>query len=210
MSVTVHLEAKTAYFAVLLHEAGAEVAATSFNSLSTQDDVRAALAVSVRAVRQNVTEYEIEGGWRIYVMARDRLLNSGAGDGHPVEIMNFTFALHALGLRHLASHATDFECGAQPLPQEIDQRVARIKLATLGVEPDALAIDHGRAGGSELHILMACNRLAIARERRKPPPLSRLAAMNGWKRVCRVTIGRLPHIPEKNSIISLLAASGVS
>ncbi|MGH3089477.1 MAG: adenosylhomocysteinase [Rubrobacteraceae bacterium] len=96
------------------------------------------MSVSEREARKNVTEYEIPNGNRIHVIARGRLLNSGAGDGHPVEIMDLTFALHALGIHHLASHAGDFEPGIQALPEELDQEVARIKLRSMGVEPEEL------------------------------------------------------------------------
>ena len=96
------------------------------------------MSVDEREVRENITEYEMADGRRIHVIARGRLLNSGAGDGHPVEIMDLTFALHALGIHHLASHAKGIEPGIQPLPEEIDQGVARIKLATMGVEPEKL------------------------------------------------------------------------
>jgi adenosylhomocysteinase len=96
------------------------------------------IAVAEREVRENVTEYELEDGRRLHVIARGRLLNSGAGDGHPVEIMDLTFALHALGIHHLASHAGDFERGIQPLPPGLDEQVARIKLQTMGVEPETL------------------------------------------------------------------------
>ncbi len=95
------------------------------------------MAVAKREVRENITEYELSDGRRIHVIARGRLLNFGAGDGHPVEIMDLTFSLHALGIHHLAGHAEDFERGIQPLPPQLDERVALIKLATLGVEPEA-------------------------------------------------------------------------
>ena len=96
------------------------------------------MAVAEREVRQNVTEYEMPDGRRLHVIARGRLLNSGAGDGHPVEIMDLTFSLHALGIHYLASHAKEFEPGIQLIPEEIDDLVARTKLATLGVEPETL------------------------------------------------------------------------
>jgi adenosylhomocysteinase len=96
------------------------------------------MASSEREVRKNVTEYEMPDGRRLHVIARGRLLNSGAGDGHPVEIMDLTFALHALGIHHLASHAEDFADGIVPMPEEIDEEVARIKLRTMGVEPEQL------------------------------------------------------------------------
>ncbi|PLS81483.1 MAG: adenosylhomocysteinase [Actinobacteria bacterium] len=96
------------------------------------------MSVAEREVRENITEYEMADGRRIHVIARGRLLNSGAGDGHPVEIMDLTFALHALGIHHLASHAKEIQPGIQPLPEELDQGVARIKLDTMGVKPEQL------------------------------------------------------------------------
>jgi adenosylhomocysteinase len=102
------------------------------------------MAVEEREVRENITEYELADGRRLHVIARGRLLNSGAGDGHPVEIMDLTFALHALGIHHLASHAADFEPGIQPIPAEIDEEVARIKLSTMGVEPEILTEEQER------------------------------------------------------------------
>ncbi|CAN5564708.1 MAG: adenosylhomocysteinase [Actinomycetota bacterium] len=96
------------------------------------------MSVSEREARKHITEYEMPNGRRIHVIARGRLLNSGAGDGHPVEIMDLTFALHALGIHYLASRASDFEPGIQALPEDLDQEVARIKLRTMGVEPEEL------------------------------------------------------------------------
>ena len=91
-----------------------------------------------REVRRNVTEYELPDGRRLHVLARGRLVNIAAADGHPVEIMDLTFAVQALAAHHLASHAGDIAPGIQPIPQEIDDLVARAKLASLGVEPERL------------------------------------------------------------------------
>ena len=102
------------------------------------------MAVAEHEVRENVTEYELADGRRLHVIARGRLLNSGAGDGHPIEIMDLTFALHALGIHHLASHAGDFPPGIQPLPTDLDEQVARIKLHTMGVEPETLTEEQVR------------------------------------------------------------------
>src|ERR687894_761963 len=91
-----------------------------------------------REVRRNVTEYELPDGRRLHVLARGRLVNIAAADGHPVEIMDLTFAVQALAAHHLASHAGDIAPGIQPIPQEIDDLVARAKLASLGVAPERL------------------------------------------------------------------------
>jgi adenosylhomocysteinase len=95
-------------------------------------------AVAVREVRRNVTEYEMEDGRRFHVLARGRLVNIAAADGHPVEIMDLTFAVQALAAHHLANHATEMTPGLHTIPDEIDEYVARTKLATLGVEPEQL------------------------------------------------------------------------
>jgi adenosylhomocysteinase len=95
-------------------------------------------AVAVREVRRNVTEYEMEDGRRFHVLARGRLVNIAAADGHPVEIMDLTFAVQALAAHHLANHASEMTPGLHAIPDEIDEYVARTKLATLGVEPEEL------------------------------------------------------------------------
>jgi adenosylhomocysteinase len=96
------------------------------------------MAAHSREVRRNVTEYELPDGRRLHVLARGRLVNIAAADGHPVEIMDLTFAVQALAAHHLANHAGEIEPGIQPIPEEIDDLVARAKLASLGVEPETL------------------------------------------------------------------------
>ena len=96
------------------------------------------MAVDSREARRNVVEYQLSDGRRLHVLARGRLVNIAAADGHPVEIMDLTFAVQALAAHHLASHAADLGVGIQPIPAEIDDLVARHKLASLGVEPETL------------------------------------------------------------------------
>jgi adenosylhomocysteinase len=95
-------------------------------------------AAGSREVRRNITEYELPDGRRLHVLARGRLVNIAAADGHPVEIMDLTFAVQALAVHHLASHAANLAPGIQPIPETIDDLVARAKLAALGVEPETL------------------------------------------------------------------------
>ncbi len=96
------------------------------------------MAASSREVRRNVTEYELPDGRRLHVLARGRLVNIAAGDGHPVEIMDLTFAVQALAAHHLAKNAAGMRPGLHTIPAEIDDLVARAKLASLGVEPEQL------------------------------------------------------------------------
>jgi adenosylhomocysteinase len=96
------------------------------------------MAASSREVRENITEYELPDGRRLHVLARGRLVNIAAGDGHPVEIMDLTFAVQALAAHHLTKNAATMRPGLHTIPAEIDDLVARAKLASLGVEPEKL------------------------------------------------------------------------
>jgi adenosylhomocysteinase len=97
------------------------------------------MAVASREVRSNVTEYELPDSRRLHVLARGRLVNIAAGDGHPVEIMDLTFAVQALAAHHLAKNAATMPPDLHTIPPEIDDLIARAKLASLGVEPEQLA-----------------------------------------------------------------------
>jgi adenosylhomocysteinase len=96
------------------------------------------MASSSREVRKNVTEYVLHDGRRLHVLARGRLVNIAAADGHPVEIMDLTFAVQALAAHYLAKNAAGMRPGLHTIPSEIDELVARAKLASLGVEPEEL------------------------------------------------------------------------
>jgi len=91
-----------------------------------------------RRVRENVEEFELPGGRRVYLLAEGRLVNLVAGDGHPVEIMDLSFALQALCLAWLAEQGRGLAPGVYQVPPEIDQQVARLFLRSRGVELDSL------------------------------------------------------------------------
>ncbi len=98
----------------------------------------AELAVSRREVRHNIEEFEMEDGRKIYLLAEGRLVNLAAGDGHPAEVMDMTFALQALALHHLVTVSNPLDPKVHSVPTEIDNRVAELKLETLGLKIDAL------------------------------------------------------------------------
>jgi adenosylhomocysteinase len=97
------------------------------------------LAVARRTIRHNVEEFELQDGRRLYLLAEGRLVNLAAGDGHPVEIMDLSFALQALTLAHIAHHHGQLQPELYTVPPEIDRRVALLKLETLGVKIDQLS-----------------------------------------------------------------------
>jgi len=93
------------------------------------------LAKSVRTVRQNIKEYVI-GDRRIYVIAEGRLVNLAAGDGHPAEVMDMSFANQALCVRYIAENK--LLNGVHKVPRVIDLYVANLKLESMGISIDEL------------------------------------------------------------------------
>ncbi|MBX5436488.1 MAG: adenosylhomocysteinase [Alicyclobacillaceae bacterium] len=100
------------------------------------------LAVRVRTVRRNVEEYTFADGRRAYLLAEGRLVNLAAGDGHPVEVMDMTFALQALALREVLHNK--YPPGVHPMPPALDRLVARMRLDSLGVRIDELTPEQQR------------------------------------------------------------------
>jgi len=93
------------------------------------------LAKTVRTVRNIIKEYDI-GGKRINVIAEGRLVNLAAGDGHPAEVMDMSFANQALCVRYIAENK--LPNGVHRVPQELDNYVARMKLESMGISIDEL------------------------------------------------------------------------
>ncbi len=96
------------------------------------------ISTEVMNVRDDVTRYVLEGGRRVDVLADGRLVNLAAGQGHPVEIMDMSFALQALSIAHIVRNKGKLEPGVHPVPRELDQEVAWAALATSGVSIDCL------------------------------------------------------------------------
>ena len=96
------------------------------------------LAVEKREVRRHITQYRLPDGRRLHLLCQGRLVNLAGGDGHPVEIMDLSFAVQALAIHHLARHRGQLEPRVYALPAEIDREIARIKLETLGLAIDSL------------------------------------------------------------------------
>ncbi len=91
-----------------------------------------------RLVRPNIVEYTLPGGKKIYLLAEGRLVNLAAGDGHPVEVMDMTFALQALSLHHLVRNQGKLENRVYSVPKEIDHRIAALRLESLNLALDSL------------------------------------------------------------------------
>lgn len=97
-----------------------------------------AISVSKRTVRRNIEEYQINDGRKFYLLAEGRLVNLAAGDGHPAEIMDMTFALQAMSLKYVNEQYEAIGNKVVNVPYELDEQVARYKLASLGTSIDKL------------------------------------------------------------------------
>ena len=90
-----------------------------------------------RQVRANITEYRRPDGVRLYLLGEGRLVNLACADGHPAEIMDMSFALQLLALDYLV-RAEDLRPGVHRVTDEIDQKVASLRLKALGISIDRL------------------------------------------------------------------------
>ena len=96
------------------------------------------LAKSVREIRPNNEEYVLADGRRIYVLAKGRLVNLAAAEGHPSEVMDMSFANQFLSLIRCAREGKNLEVRVYDIPVEQDEELARMKLETMGVTFDKL------------------------------------------------------------------------
>jgi adenosylhomocysteinase len=97
-----------------------------------------ALAVETREARNFVDEFTLEDGRRLYLLAEGRLVNISAAEGHPAIVMDMSFANQALSTEYAVQHAATLEPRVYPVPREIDEEIARLKLGTMGVLIDRL------------------------------------------------------------------------
>ncbi|MGI0068160.1 MAG: adenosylhomocysteinase, partial [Thermoplasmata archaeon] len=96
----------------------------------------AGLSVAHQRVRPHVEEYAFADGRRVYLLGEGRLINLAAGQGHPVEIMDLSFALQALSAEHIARHGAQMSPKVHPVPIEIDRAVAQAALNPFGIGLD--------------------------------------------------------------------------
>ena len=95
-------------------------------------------STEIREMRANIMGYTLPNGKHVYVLAEGRLVNLAAGDGHPAEIMDMSFAIQALSAKYLVEHAGELKEKLIDVPVEVDLEVANRKLAFLGVTIDRL------------------------------------------------------------------------
>lgn len=95
-------------------------------------------------VKANIKKYRMVNGNNLYLLAEGRLVNLAAGDGHPAEIMDLSFALQYLSMEYLRRNRETLPRRVLPLPAELDRQVAMLKLESLGLAVDTLDEDQQR------------------------------------------------------------------
>ena len=104
----------------------------------------AAMTEARRKLRPYVEEWTLSDGRQLVVLAEGRLVNLGAAEGHPASVMDMSFANQALSIEYLAQQHGRLDAAVYDVPQEIDEEVARLKLAAMGVTIDALTEEQER------------------------------------------------------------------
>jgi len=102
------------------------------------------ISVEVRSPREHVSQYFLPDGRCLALLAEGRLVNLAAAEGHPASVMDMSFANQALGIEYLLKNAGSLENKVYPVPREIDMEIARLKLASMGIEIDALTPEQER------------------------------------------------------------------
>lgn len=119
-------------------KSGAVLANAGHFDLEINKEELEELAVSKRTVRKNIEEFVMADQRKIYLLAEGRLVNLAAGDGHPTEIMDLSFAMQALAVLHILEHHKNMPNEVHNLSEEVSAKVARLKLQALGIKIDTL------------------------------------------------------------------------
>jgi adenosylhomocysteinase len=99
------------------------------------------LAVSTRQIRPFVQEYHLENGRTVALLGEGRLINLAAAEGHPAAVMDMSFANQALSVEHLVASGKTLENRVYAVPVDIDQEIARLKLASMGIAIDQMTAE---------------------------------------------------------------------
>jgi adenosylhomocysteinase len=97
------------------------------------------LSVKKHRPRTHVESYQLKDGRTIRLLAEGRLVNLAAAEGHPATVMDMSFANQALSIAYLWRQGADLENIVHPVPADIDQQVATMKLAAMGISIDSLS-----------------------------------------------------------------------
>ncbi|MGH9203105.1 MAG: adenosylhomocysteinase, partial [Vicinamibacterales bacterium] len=96
------------------------------------------MSESRRRIRENVEEFRLMDGRKLHLLGEGRLINLAAAEGHPASVMDMSFANQALCTEYIATRSQPLALDVHVVPEEIDDEVARLKLASMGVTIDQL------------------------------------------------------------------------
>jgi adenosylhomocysteinase len=120
---------------------GAIVCNSGHFDLEIDLETLSARSVSSGFVRNFTQEYKLASGKSVIVLGEGRLVNLAAAEGHPASVMDMSFANQALACEYLAKNKGELPAGVIPIPQDIDQEIARLKLQAMGIYIDTLTAD---------------------------------------------------------------------
>ncbi len=121
-----------------LMKSGAVVANSGHFNVEIDIPALEALSSGKRQSRESVDEYTLRDGRKIYLLGEGRLINLAAAEGHPAAVMDMSFANQALSVEYLTKNAKSLPATVFSVPKDIDQEVARLKLASMGITIDTL------------------------------------------------------------------------
>jgi adenosylhomocysteinase len=96
---------------------------------------------SIKKVRPFIEQYEMKDGRRVNVLAEGRLVNLGAAEGHPASVMDMSFANQALSAKYIFENSKKLEKKVYAVPEEIDKKIAELKLKSMGITIDKLTLE---------------------------------------------------------------------
>jgi adenosylhomocysteinase len=99
------------------------------------------LASSKKIARPLVDEYALKDGRRIYLLGEGRLVNLATAEGHPAAVMDMSFANQALSAEYMLKNHAELENKVYSVPEHLDREIARLKLASMGVQVDKLTAE---------------------------------------------------------------------
>ncbi len=123
---------------------GAILANAGHFNVEVNGEVLAKMAKSERVIRENNREFTLKDGRRLYLLGEGRLVNLVAAEGHPSSVMDMSFANQFYAMIYLKEHGKELTNSVHVLPREIDEKVARLKLESMGITIDKLTSDQER------------------------------------------------------------------
>jgi adenosylhomocysteinase len=102
------------------------------------------MAVSVHQPRTFIEQFTLPDGRRISLLGEGRLINLAAAEGHPSAVMDMSFANQALCAEYMVQHANELKTRVYPVPEEIDKKIAALKLEAMGIQIDVLTPEQAK------------------------------------------------------------------